>query len=407
MMRPIALLLLATQVTLVSAAQQPFPLQLTRLELNLRLDYDRAALGGTATLVVRNLSGRPVSSVPLLLNRLMRVGRVTDGRGKALSYRQRITVYSDDPSWEINRTIAREPFHFRAAITVPKDETVATGGVLDSVAVRDSLATWNYSSRDPVPFLNLTVAPYAILRDSATTIYHFPADSAGADGLRQGVTAALARFRAWYGDLPSAPHLVIMEIPGDMGSQASLTGGIIQTADAFQNRSELPQVYHELSHLWNVPDADRPSSRWNEGLASFLQWRMAAELDGWSDWAARVERVSGRLLQECAAPAPCRSTPLADYGKAGSTDQSYRAGFLMFCALYRVMGSASFDRAYRGYFQENKGRGGTLKGLRDAFQSENAASSAVFADWLTSTRWYDRLSSGETFDRMVEAYSSH
>lgn len=461
------LLILAT-LAARAPVQDSIPLQLTRLELDLQLNYEQAALEGSATLTVRNQSARAAAGVPLLLNRLMRVTGVRTGPGRAAAFQQRIAVFEDEPvrqvnaiwvplriapgqsvtltiryagilvgytetgslyiqdhiapeftilredayafpvlgrpSWASNQTIPRESFHFRVRVTVPADQTVATGGGTDSLVAAGPLTTWLYSSREPVPFLNITIAPYSRLADSSVTIYHFPADSAGARQLGLAIHAALGRLVEWYGALPRAPHLVVMEIPEGYGSQASLTGGIIQTADAFRSREELPQIYHELSHLWNVPDLDHPSSRWNEGLASFLQWRLAADLDGWSDWEGRLARTTARALEACAEPAPCHDTPMAGYGAAGATDRSYGVGLLLFRSLQVVMGTDRFDRAYRRFWEQH-GAGGRVSDLVATFHAESPATDAVFRDWLTSTNWYRRLAAGETLQQMIDSYS--
>jgi hypothetical protein len=195
-----------------------------------------------------------------------------------------------------------------------------------------------------------------------------------------------------------------MEIPEGFGSQASLTAGILQTADAFRDRSERRQLYHELSHLWNVPDLERPSPRWNEGLASFLQWRMAAELDGWDQWDAQLERTAQSLMRRCTQPPRCDSVPPAGYGGAGLTDLAYPVGMLMFYALYQVLGPEPFDHAYRGFFQQYREKGATSAELVAAFHRVSRRSDRVFTDWLLTTRWYSRLASGESFRQIVEAY---
>ena len=292
------------------------------------------------------------------------------------------------PSWAANGTIPREPFDFTARVTTPADLVVAMGGEFQERIERDSLATWSYRSAEPVPFLNITIAPYQRREDSTTRIFYFPADSAGARLLQGAVAAALDRLSRWYGPLPHPPRLVVMEIPEGFGSQASLTAGIIQTADAFRTRSELRQVYHELSHLWNVPDLEHPSPRWNEGLATFLQWRLAAELDGWDLWDARLQRSVQALLEGCAPPAPCNTTPFQAYGQAGLTDRSYTVGLLMFYALYRLLGADAFDRAYRAFVLQYRDTGATTAALVAAFHREDPSSDAIFADWLTTTRWY-------------------
>src|SRR3972149_6477562 len=54
----------------------------------------------------------------------------------------------------------------------------------------------------------------------------------------------------------------------------------IQSAAAFKDPEQHREVYHEISHLWNVPPTDRPSPRWNEGQASFLEYLVTQEVTG-------------------------------------------------------------------------------------------------------------------------------
>jgi hypothetical protein len=197
-----------------------------------------------------------------------------------------------------------------------------------------------------------------------------------------------------------------MEIPEGYGSQASLTGGIILTADAFRDRSQLRQLYHELSHLWNVPDRDVPSPRWNEGLATFVQWRMAGELDGWSDWNARTEASAQSLLRRCTPPSACAAVPLAEYGRRGLTDYAYTTGFLMFYALYHTLGEATFDSTYRAFFQQYRVEGATTATLARAFVAADNRADRILNEWLFTTRWRERLAAGETMAAIVASYPS-
>jgi hypothetical protein len=308
------------------------------------------------------------------------------------------------PSRTANRAAQRESFAFSARITVPSGLVVAMGGVPGERTQQNSLVTWNYHSIEPVPFLNITIAPYEQLERSGAHIFYFPADAAGAKALDQAIAAAVERYARWFGSLGHDPRLVIMEIPENFGSQGSLSAGILQTADAFRDRSELSQVYHELSHLWNVPDLERPSPRWNEGLAMFLQSRMAAELDGWNQWDARLARFASSLREHCAAPAPCNTVPMAEYGRAGLTDYSYSVGMLMFYALYQVLGPEAFDRAYAGFFQQYRKNGATTADLVSAFRNASPKSDRILQDWLLTTRWYPLLSSGKPLPQIIEDY---
>lgn len=454
--------------TAASTTNQPFVL--TRLGLDLVVDYNSNTVGGTATLEVRNASAKPTARIPLLLNRLMTVSKIADAAGAALPFTQTIVVFNDDPTRQVdsigvtlpsalrpgasftmvlhyrgilvgytetgslyiqdhvdhdftiiredayafptlgvpshaaNHAAPREPFSFAARVTVPADLVVAMAGVPGQRTQRNSLTTWSYSSSEPVPFLNITIAPYQQLENSGAHIFYFPADAEGARALDRAIGAAVERYAHWFGPLAHDPHLVVMEIPEGFGSQASLSAGILQTADAFHDRSQLPQLYHELSHIWNVGDLDRPSPRWNEGLASFLQFRMATELDGWNQWDSRIERSIASLRKQYAAPAPCNTVPMAQYGSTGLTDQSYSVGMLMFYALYQVLGQESFDRAYAGFFQQYRSKGATTADLIAAFRTSSPKSDRILQDWLLTTRWYSLLSSGKPFPQMVDEY---
>jgi len=440
---------------------------LTRVALNLRVDYARRSLSGSETLYLRNVATHAVVQVPFLLNRLMAVSRVTGTAGAGLKFSQAVVVFEDDsirqvnavvvslarpvapgdsvaiavhyggrlvgytetgslyikdnidhdftiiredayafpvlglPSWSANRSMAREPFAFFVQVTVPADLVVATGGQPLEATRRDSLVTWTYQSSGPVPFLNIAIAPYRVLDSGGVRIFHFSQDSAGARMIERAVTGAVARYTGWYGTLGQDLHLTVMEIPEGWGSQASLTAGIIETADAFRDRAQLHQVYHELSHLWNPTDLDRPSPRWNEGLASFLEWRMAAELDGWDGWEARLDRLEQSVRSGCEPRRPCATVPFAAYGKSGLTALSYQVGALTFYSLYKTLGADAFDRAYREFFRQYRDRGATSQDLIAAFNRVDPASERIFADWFSTTRWYTRLARGEPLRQIL------
>jgi hypothetical protein len=308
------------------------------------------------------------------------------------------------PSWKARGAMVREPFAFTARVTVPAGLVVAMGGEPGDRVQRDSVTTWSYQSRDPVPFLNIAIAPYRVLEHAGVRIFYFPKDSAGARLIEGAVAGGLERYTRWYGSLGREGRLTVMEIPEGWGSQASLAAGVLQTADAFRDRSELRQLYHELSHLWNPPDLDRPSPRWNEGLATFLQWRMAGELDGWADWDAELERTRQGLLRRCAQQGRCDSVPFVEYGGAGLTTRAYSVGMLMFYALYQVLGAEAFDRAYRDFFQRSRAGGVTSAEMVAAFRGTDSASERIFAEWFLTTRWHARLTAGESMRQIVEGY---
>ncbi len=356
---------LAGAIPVQPAAAQP-QLTVTRMELDIAVDYSAPSLSGDMRLTVQNDGDAVAREVPLLLNRLMRftaarasedgatLSWATDsvivfgddvmrqarfGRlmlptplppgvrttvivgyaGPLVGYTETGSLYIRDkidpsftivredalafptigvPSVAANRATPRRSFAFRAAVTVPRPQVVATGGRL--VATTDVDATWRRFEfqGDAAPFLNIAIAPFEVRTHGAMTFYALPGDADGARMVDEATTRALDTLAAWRGPLREPPALTVIEIPQGFGSQASLTGGIILDSTAFSRREALPQLYHELSHIWDPPDTEVPSPRWNEGLATYMQYRLARELDGFSGESAVLEGILGYLLAD-------------------------------------------------------------------------------------------------------------
>ena len=466
----LAVVLLAPARPAAGQGAAATPFVVTRRSLDVRVDYEQGSVAGTETLQLLNAGKKAISSVPLLLNRLMRVASVAGPTGKAMPFRQTVVLFDDDSLLQVNSavvtlphpiargdsatlvvrfggrlvgytetgslyiqdhvdtafTIIREDayafpvlgvpsrllnrahgypaFSFSARVTVPVGFVAATGGEQLPAERRNSLVTWRYQSTMPSPALNIAVARYRVIDRPGLRVFYFPADSAGAQMIDRAVAGAMTQFAAWFGPIGANAGLTVIEIPEGWGSQASLAGGIIQTADAFRDRAQLPQLYHELSHLWNVVDLDQPSPRWNEGLAMFLQYRIAAQLDGWSNWDARLDRSQQIIQRVCQGAVPCASVPFADYGKRELTDLSYSVGFAMFDALYTAIGAPAFDSAYRDFYQRYRTAGASGADLQAAFHRANPASDRIFSEWYLTTGWYARLNGGASLRAIVNGY---
>jgi len=291
------------------------------------------------------------------------------------------------PSRRANRAMTRADFRFDAHITVPSSQVVATGGTLVERSSAGALATFHFAG-DRVPFVNIAIAPYKQVEGGGVRVYAQPDDGARAGAVLDASRRALARLETMYGPLPSRPQVTVIEIPEGFGSQASATAGIILDARAFRDQAELPQLYHELSHFWNPRDLDALSPRWNEGLATYLQYRLARELDGFGGTAAAVERARSRV---CAGDTRTRleRTPFSRFGTEGVTDYSYRVGFLMFTALETLTGTDALDAALRDYVQSRISKGGTTADLMAAVTRAVPTKplQRFFRDWMETTAW--------------------
>lgn len=308
-------------------------------------------------------------------------------------------------SLTLNRRAPRSDFSYSARFTVPSELTVATGVRLESRTGGDSLSTWTFEAPEPVPFLNVTVAPYRTLAEGGLRVFHFPEDSVGAERVLERMVQTIDLYARWFGPLDREPRLHVIEIPEGWGSQASLTGGIIQTADAFRERQQLRQLYHELAHLWHPDDLERPAPRWNEGLATFLAGRTAAKLGDGVELSERMPAAAERHLRRVRGSGDLASTPMAEYGRANATGLSYGTGELMFYVLQEVLGPEELNETLGGWFERYRSSGSTTRQFVDFAQTRTDVNlEPLFRDWLFTARWLERLESGETLAEMIESY---
>jgi hypothetical protein len=286
-----------------------------------------------------------------------------------------------------NRSGPRVEFTYDAAVRVPSRYVVATGGAVTRTPHADGTTTWRYTSGAPSPFLNIAIAPFDTLVDGGVRVFYFPADSAGARRLMASTQAALRTLTEWFGPQRGAFNLAITEIPDGWGSQASLVGGIIQTASAFRDPTRLGELYHELSHLWNARDTESRPPRWNEGLAMFLEYLMRERLDGWTGRADFYTREISAMKADIAQDTSLRTVPFSDYGNRDMTGRSYDVGDLMFATLYDLLGAAQFNRVVGGYYRQFPNGATTRDFVAFARRTASPDLSAFFEDWMFTPRW--------------------
>jgi hypothetical protein len=308
------------------------------------------------------------------------------------------------PSFEANRRAGLPDFTFDVRVTVPKRFVVAAGGTAEPPTLAGESATYRFVTRDPAPFVNVAVAAFKTLDRGDTRVYYLPADEEGAKVVAERAERALELLGRWCGPHARTPRGTIIEIPDGWGSQASLVAGIIQSAASFRDPSRLGELYHELSHFWNVPDRDLPSPRWNEGLATYLEKVMSEELDRRTDFKARAGRGVDRVLERAASDPQLGSVPLRDYGARGMTDLSYTVGYLYFYVLERVIGREALLADLREYFQSHKLEGGTLAQLTALLAERSPQSVPVTADWVDTARWLEKLRKAGSADAVAETY---
>jgi len=303
-----------------------------------------------------------------------------------------------------NRRLPFPAFTYTADIRVPSKFLVAAGGTGTRIENGDGTVTWRYTSGRTTPFLNISIAPFDTVSAGGVRIFYFPADSSGARYLLAKAQDAIHTLTKWFGPLHSDVRLTIAEIPDGWGSQANLVGGIIQTASAFRDSTQVGQLYHELTHLWNAVDREAGPPRWNEGLATFLQDLLREKLNAWPGRKEREQRRIASLTRDAASDTALKTVPFIDYGTHEMTGRSYSVGGLMFSTLYDLLGEEKFNAIVGGYYQQFANGGTTRDFVAFAKKNSKKDLSKFFDDWIFTTRWTGALASATSVHDLAARY---
>ncbi len=309
------------------------------------------------------------------------------------------------PSMAATRAAGFAPsFHYRTRITVPDTLEVAALGRLVDRQASEGMATYVYESQQLAWRMDFAIARYEVLERDGHRVFHFPEDSAGGARVMRNLTACLDLFTRWFGPLRGDPRFTVIEIPDGWGSQTDVTG-IIQAAAAFRDPTRSNEVYHEVSHLWNVTTTDGPAPRWEEGLASFLEELAVEELEG----RPAVRRETTRILESAVRFFDERpqyaDVPLVEYGQREITGLSYRVGMVFFTVLHELIGPDRFNWLVGEYYRRHAESGGSTAEFVSLAKAEAGRDLArLFDEWFYTTRWLELARQGVTVEQFTARY---
>ncbi len=311
------------------------------------------------------------------------------------------------PSQRINNAAGYSPsFNYTIKVHVPDSLVVVNGGALISKETKDGYSTYTYRNTKLARRIDIAVGKYKILETPLLKVYYLEKDSAGAETVFKYAQRTLNLYSEWWGKLKESKTFSIIEIPSGYGSQADETC-ILQTADVFNDSTQMRQLYHEISHLWNVKSNDRYYPRWNEGLATFVEYLTIEKLENRSyleyisDWYLKSVR------KKIESDSVLRETPLIDFGKIGIQSNSYSVGMIMFRVFHQIMGESDFNKCIRTYYSDYYLKGGTTDEFVATAKKISAAKlSKFFDDWIYSTKYTELIKAGLTINEMSKLYRS-
>jgi hypothetical protein len=159
----------------------------------------------------------------------------------------------------------------------------------------------------------------------------------------------------------------------------------------------MPELYHEISHFWNVKDPSLTPSRWSEGLAMYLQEIVWRELDEDSeDLGSTWNNAFQGLKRQLDEHPEYRDVPLIQSGERNLTSVlSYRGGQLMFALLERGLGQQRLLELL-----------GTSEEFAEFVVSQAPNAKRVIDEWFLGSAYSDLVLAEPDFDALVLRYQS-
>lgn len=249
--------------------------------------------------------------------------------------------------------------------------------------------------------LTVPIAKYDTITTLDYTIFHFPEDSVGAKTISHKISQAIMNYQDWFGPRLSNNKFIVAEIPEGYGSQA-IFPLIIQTADAFNNNKQDVQLYHELSHFWNIDDSNATySNRLNEGLAMFLQYLVKSKIDSSFSLESVIEKRFQRSKNQIAS-SETNQLAISQFGAEQKTNLSYTTGLIFFSLLYDS-NPQKFLNNYRAFYQSNKNSNASDETLLSSFTNEKVCKKIIH-EWYKTNQYVERVSKASSYFELLNSY---
>ena len=308
------------------------------------------------------------------------------------------------PNRQVNRKTGLESFDYALTVTVPEGMTAANAGRLTGYGTDNGRAVFTFQNIRPAWRIDAAISKYADFTRGPNKVYFFPEDAAGADRVMIAMEKCTELYTRWFGPLHQTGAFTVIEIPEGYGSQADVSG-ILQTADAFRDEQQLHQLYHEISHQWNVRSTDPLPCRWEEGFASFIEWRAQDLLHGKNDLDYYMDWYAGEIKKDLEKDSARAQIAPVDFGTKQIEGMSYTVGAVAFRVLWGIVGEEEFTRLLGGFYQEKEATGATAREFVSYLSTKSSIDLTNYTnDWWLGTGWAGKIKSGKTLAELVNEY---
>ena len=461
-------------LTTNSFAQDSFPLYTSFYNLDLSFDFNQDMMKGICKMKIVNQSSKTVNQLPIILYRLMKVKSVKNANGVDLHFSQKVDQFTDFPELQVNtllikekflphqtrnivitydgyllgyqetgtnyirdkisseftiirndaftypiiakpqtsflrKNIALHNFDYKIRVSVPDSLVVANGGILKSIVREKGISVFEYTSKKPNWRIDIAISAYKKLNNEGFGIFYFEKDSTYASNISKIEIKTIKLYKEWWGELKSNNTLSIIETEKETGGQADETT-ILLPQEAFTENGSYMNLYHELSHLWNVRINENKglSPRWEEGLATFCQYIAEEKLNSEKELSTKriTDQYIKRLKTDFERNPNLLRVPIIDFGNENLTNYSYTQGMLMFSVLYYWVGESNFNQVIKNFYQHYYSTGASTLDFTKLWEKSipNENLNQFFDDWMYGTKYTEFITKDMSVDYIIAHY---
>jgi hypothetical protein len=297
------------------------------------------------------------------------------------------------PSYAGWRQFYGNKFDYDIETVVPAGlVAVCSGDEVGEPETQGGKSTYRCSGPPGSSQINVAIAKFRVLDDPdrKLRVYVLQADAEAGNQVMTEMRRALDFYRSYFGSPPRigamGAHvgLTLIEIPDGWGSYG-LRGHIFQSAAAFKDPKNAPELYHEVSHLWNAMASDRVvRTRWfDEAFASYFETLAVRQFQGAEAFHALLESYRETFSKRVARDPRGRTTPIADYSKEELGVFSYSKGAWSLYVLHEFVGEQQFREIIRTFLSEFADKPADLKDFqRVAERVSHRDLGKYFNEWI-------------------------
>lgn len=297
-------------------------------------------------------------------------------------------------------------FGYDLEAVVPAGFVVAcNGSQLGQPTSEGGNLTYRCSGAPGSSQVGLAVAKFQVLGDPERNlrVYALAADAEAGQGVMTEMRRALDFYRSYLGPMAGG-GLTLIEIPEGWGSY-TLRGTIFQAAAAFRDAQRIPELYHEVSHLWNARPADRVrrTRYFDEAFASYFEALAVRQFQGDAAFRAHLERYRESFIRGVTRDPRGRTTAIADYGNEELGDFSYSKGAWTLYVLHQLLGEDAFRRSIAAFLVAYADKPADFDAFRSSVESSSGRDLRPwFEQWiLAGPDSSALLTEGKTVEEMA------